>query len=130
MQAVSTADRLNINYDSDDSSMEVDSDSPQNNMSAHDADADADADVDAEGESIHVSSPGDGDAHASSVAGPSSFAQRDSVRVFTIVLSHFRHTNGCGHRMRMIRCVKMFLVLGILFHSGVTGIRRHCRPRG
>jgi chromodomain-helicase-DNA-binding protein 1 len=95
MQALSAADRLNINYDSDDSSMQVDSDSPQNNMSPHDADADAD--VDAEGDSIHVSSPGDGEGHASSVAGPSSFAQRDSVRVFLRPL---------------ISCILMAVVIG------------------
>lgn len=86
MHAVSTADRLNINYDSDDSSMQVDSDSPQNNISVHehDGDGDADADIDAEGESIHVSShssPGAGlGPSVSSTAGPSSYAQRDSVR--------------------------------------------------
>lgn len=70
-------DRLNIDYDSDDSSMQVDSDSPINNISVHPSEQDADAD--AEGESIHVSSPGD---RADSVAGPSSYPQRDSVRVF------------------------------------------------
>lgn len=81
---------LNIDYDSEDS-MSVDShpEPTHNNIrvvNTYDTDADADPDVDAEGESINgdISSPGATVASVNHIAGPSSYAQKDSVSVLVI----------------------------------------------
>ena len=76
-------DALNLNYDSD-NSMQVDSDN--DHPLSHDAplgqdpdpDADADPDVDAEGDAEYVDDTASA-ALETPVAGPSSYAHKDSV---------------------------------------------------